>query len=394
MRNRAIWFVAAALGAAGIGAGGCKSDNGTPVQDSGAVVADSGVTGDGGGKVDTAAAPTSLTVVTYNTGLAHGAVAAAPARQPQIVAALKEVKADLICLQEVWKDDDAQALTDGLKTQYPFSFREKTEDTSTAQVRCGDLGAVLALKTCVDTDCTPKGISASQCVESTCKTPYDKLDDGCKRCLAANTDNPTSCAIGGAKEFTYGGRNGLLLLSRTALKDAKYTPLDAILIKRGVITATVAERTIQCTHLSADLGVVPYPKDRPYKTWLEELAGEIQTLSKTAGMGCTILLGDLNCGPAKNGLTGEGEDTFNALDTAGYHNLWRTPVCTWCKDNPLGGGADKLIDHVLFKTCPAGDAVTYTRILDQEITVQESGQPLKTRLSDHYGVKAEIKLAK
>lgn len=341
---------------------------------------------------DAPPAPTEASrLVTFNAGLAGGAVPYAGFRRPLILEALKKLDADLLCLQEVWSDDDSQALIDGLKAQFPFSFREKTEDTSAATVRCTDLPAVVALSTCRDTKCTPSGIGASACVAGPCKTEYDALADDCKRCLAANTGSPLTCAIGGAKDFVYEGRNGLLLLSKVELKNAKYTALDAVLIKRGLITASVGALQVQCTHLAADLGVVPYPPGGKYTSWATEHAGQIDAVVKTAASGCNLLLGDLNTGAAEGSLVGELPDNFKAFAAAGYTESWSSAPCTWCKENPLTGSPDdRRIDHILLKGC--SKTASYSRILDGEVSFEElPGKTVKSRLSDHYGVRAELK---
>lgn len=337
--------------------------------------------------------PTSF--MTFNTGLAEGAVGFAKERQPLIIEELKKATAEVLCLQEVWADSDAQAIIDGLKAIFPHSFREKTEDTSTPKVRC-ELGAVLTLDGCVKTKCDPTGISASECVAdpALCKSDYDTLTDECKLCLAGNTANPTACALGGAKDFVYDGRNGLVLLSRYPMQDAKYTALSTELIKRGVITATIGKVNVQCNHMPANLGVVPYPTGKPYASWVEEHAGVADDVVKTAPQsGCTVLMGDLNSGPAEGGLTGALEDNFKKFTTAGYQEPWSTPQCTSCKDNPLAGSEeDTWIDHVMFKGCSTSATYTYKRVMDGEVTVTPSGgTPQKTRLSDHYGLQAEMK---
>jgi endonuclease/exonuclease/phosphatase family metal-dependent hydrolase len=334
------------------------------------------------------AEPTRL--VSYNAGLAAGAVPYAKERLPLIIGALKALDAEVLCLQEVWTDADAAAIAEGLKAIYPHSFREKTEDTSTAQVRCADPTKLGALVACRDAKCAPGGLSATACVTGPCKAEYDALTDACKLCLAGNTADPVACAIGGAKDFVYEGRNGLLLLSKRELKNAKYTALEAVLIKRGVITASVGALQVQCTHLPADFGsTVPYPAGT-FTSWATEHAGTVDALVKTAASGCNVLLGDLNTGSAEGTLTGELPDNFKAFAAAGYSESWTSTFCTWCKENPLTGSPDdRRIDHILVKGCTKTSS--NTRILDDEVSLQSGGSTVKTRLSDHYGVRAELK---
>lgn len=330
-------------------------------------------------------------IVTYNAGLAGGAVPYAGFRRPLIIEALKKLDADLLCLQEVWSDEDAQAVSDGIKAEFPYSFRQKTEDPSAAQVRCADPNKVGLLVACRDAKCSPSGLSASACVTGPCKAEYDALTDACKLCLAGNTSSPIGCAVGGAKDFVYEGRNGLLLLSKRELKNPKYTAFDTVLIKRGVITASVGSLQVLCTHLPADFGAtVPYPAGK-YTSWATEHAGTVDALVKTAASGCNVLLGDLNTGAAEGSLVGELPDNFKAFAAAGYSESWASTFCTWCKENPLTGSPDdRRIDHILFKGCST--SASNSRILDGEVSFEElPGKTVKTRLSDHYGVRAELK---
>ncbi len=331
-----------------------------------------------------------MTFATYNTGLAHGAVALADERLPLVETHLAEVNADVVCLQEVWTDDDAAAIEKALQDIYPYAFREVTTDTSEPRTPCGPL-RTLRLKKCVEKKCEAKGISTEECVATgPCKKKYDALDDDCKRCLAANTAHPTGCALGGARDFVSEGRNGLLLLSKYPIEHARYVPHDTLLVKRGMIVADINGYHTICTHLSADLGVVPYPPGREFESWEDEHAAQVQTLADAADPDtCTVLLGDLNTGPQTDTLSGELPDNFQILIGAGYRETWDSSTCTWCRDNPLAGSdTDKRIDHILFHGCPPNLTYTYTRILDQPISIP--GQAKPTRLSDHYGVKVTV----
>ena len=332
----------------------------------------------------------SYTILSYNAGLAHGAVALAEQRLPKIVTALKKEPADVVCLQEVWTDDDAKAVRSGLSAIYPYSFRQRTEDDSKKSVECGLWGTFM-LDRCVKSNCTKKGISAEECVLTACKERYDALDDKCKLCLAANTAGAWRCAFLGAKKFTSEGRNGLLLLSRRPIKNARYTAFDTALVKRGVISAEVDGNTIQCTHLSSDLDTVPYPKGRTFKSWTEEQAAQIEVIDALSEPGkCTVLLGDLNAGASGSGLDAELPTNFDGIAQLGFVEPWGSPRCTWCDDNPLAGSQkNKQLDHILMRDCAAAK-FTYRRALDAPITLEADGNATQTRLSDHYGLSLTI----
>jgi endonuclease/exonuclease/phosphatase family metal-dependent hydrolase len=345
------------------------------------------------GKADDPGSPVqpALSLLTFNAGLARGAVALAEQRRPHIIDALRQTTADVVCMQEVWTDDDAGAIQDALRGTYPYFFRKKTEDTSNKSVPCG-AWSTYKLNSCVKKQCTPLGISAEECVSNACADEYDALDDSCKLCLAANTDSPIWCALWpGAREYAWEGRNGLLLLSRYPIENPSYTPFDTVLVKRGVITATINKTTVQCTHLSSDLKTVPYPQDRRLRSWVEEQQEQVEILrAATDPQRCSVLMGDLNTGPSTAYITAEAFPTWQQLtQTAGFEEPWDSRVCTWCADNPLGSGTTYQLDHIMLNNCPAFRP-RYTRVLNQPLQVAAEGDMLETRLSDHYGLLAEL----
>ncbi|MCC6751777.1 MAG: endonuclease/exonuclease/phosphatase family protein [Deltaproteobacteria bacterium] len=334
---------------------------------------------------------TRASFLTYNAGLAHGAVALAPERLPRIAAALSESGAEVLCLQEVWRDEDYAALKTALAEAYPYAFREQTTDTSPRKVSC-DAWSTFRLDRCVASDCTPKGISASECVAGPCQARYAALPDECKLCLAANTAAPWQCALFGAKPFAYDGRNGLALFSRFPIDNASYHGFETALVKRGAIHARVGQREVRCTHLSAKLDDVPYPKGRRSASWVDEQREQLRWLADSSSVHqCTVLMGDLNAGPQRVGLAAELGESYDVLLEAGFVEPWSAPACTWCKDNPLAGSRqDAWLDHVMFRGCPSTLGKSYRRVLDAWVQLVLGSTVLRTRLSDHYGLLAEL----
>lgn len=347
--------------------------------------------GGAGGKADDPGAAPYLSLLTFNAGLAHGAVALAQERRAYIIEALKKQSADVICLQEVWTDDDAGSIQDALRGTYPHFFREKTTDDSKKSVPCG-LWSTYQLDRCVKKECTPNGISAEECVSTHCADRYDALSDECKLCLAANTDSPTWCAIWpGARQYVSKGRNGLLLLSRHPMDQASYTAFDTVLVKRGLITASIKGTTVSCTHLSSDLKTVPYPSGRRLRSWIEEQTEQVSTIKSNSNpYGCSVLLGDLNAGPNTATLDAEVFETWQLLYQVGYAEPWDDRQCTWCKDNPLAGSStDRQLDHIMLQSC-IGLEPRYRRTMDRPVDIPYQGQALETRLSDHYGLAVSL----
>jgi endonuclease/exonuclease/phosphatase family metal-dependent hydrolase len=392
MKERTKWLLVLALALALAACGGEAVEDQGPETWSGEHVGE-------GAKADDPEDPASpdpkhhLSLLSFNAGLAHGAVALAEERRAFIIDALKREKnqADVVCLQEVWTDDDAGAVQDALRGVYPHFFREKTEDAGKKSVPCG-LWGTYQLDRCVKNSCAKQGISTEECVQTKCAERYDALSDACKLCLAANTSSPTWCALWpGAPSYAWDGRNGLLLLSKHPIQSPRYTAFDTRLIKRGLITASIKQTTVHCTHMTTDLKVVPYPEGHSAQSWIEEQTRQVQTIqSNTTEKACTVLMGDLNTGPQTGSLSGEVPGTFNLLVMAGFDEPWSDAKCTWCKDNPLtGSDTDRQLDHIMVHGC-YDKQVTYQRVLDEKTLIPLPEKTLLSRLSDHYGLKVEM----
>lgn len=334
----------------------------------------------------------TFSVATFNTGLAHGAIPFADERRVLIIDALNAMTTDVLCLQEVWTDEDADDIVSALSAVYPYSFRIKTRADSPRSAKCG-LFKALKLDGCVNSKCTRKGISVIECVSEACKEPYEALGEECQRCLAANSDEGWRCTseMFRENEYVYGGRNGLLLLSRHRIERPKYTSFDTRLVKRGVISATIADRSVFCTHLTADLASVPYPGGRSYASFKEEQADQLDWIASVAPAdGCTVILGDFNTGPSSETLSGVLPEHFASILAEDFVEPWSTRRCTFCKDNPLAGVQDDLqLDHIIFRHCPGEMNSGYSRVLDGAYELKVMGKAHDIRLSDHYGLRLD-----
>jgi endonuclease/exonuclease/phosphatase family metal-dependent hydrolase len=333
-----------------------------------------------------------FSVATFNTGLAHGAIPYADERRELMAGALGEMATDVLCLQEVWTDEDAEAIASAVKSAYPFAYRTKTAGRSPKAARCG-LFKALKLDRCVKSRCASEGISILECVNGICRDRYEALGEACQRCLASNPDQSWRCAsdLFRSDEFVYEGANGLMLLSRHRIERPKFTSFDTVLIKRGVISATIKGRSIFCTHLTVDLDAVPYPHGRSYGSFREEQADQLDWIASVAPTDrCTIVLGDFNNGPSSESLTGELAEHYASMLAKGFVEPWSSRRCTFCSDNPLAGSQDDLqLDHILFRQCPEGEIPRYSRILDRAHELEAGGSVREIRLSDHYGLRLD-----
>ena len=351
-----------------------------------------------GGKADDTsgtdgAAP--LAVATWNVGLAYGFVPYSPERAPQVYEAVAALDADVVCLDEVWTQADIAAIQAAAASTFPYSAVEFTqEEGATGEPACTAEEAE-PLRVCAEANCTGSD-DLTSCVLSYCAEEFGALSDECTACAAANVGLNDVAAIievctSGSGTMSWGGHNGLLLLSRQELVDPSYQSFDSWLVQRGVLGATVGGVEVTCTHIAAELSVPAYG-GTVYGSYGEEnaaqLSGALAFLEARPGER-KVLLGDLNVGPAVGSLEGELADNW-AL-TAGWSDPnveGDAPFCTWCAENVLtGSSGDRAIDHVLVSGLSASSP---SRISDAPITVSGADGEVSVFLSDHFGMRALV----
>ena len=358
---------------------------------------------DTAGTDTTPAAPT-FTVVNFNAGLAAGYVDYAPDRLPLIGAALAAQPADVICLQEVWTDADAQAVIDATKTAFPHSYREATVDEGGGAEPACTTAEIDPLQACVVANCD--GVpteNLATCVLGKCGAEFQAVSSGCQTCLASQIGKPladmvTACTTSAGGSYAYEGRNGVLLLSKLPFKATEVHTFSSYMNVRVVLHAQIdaadlGNPDVYCTHLTADLDPdIQY--GGTYGSWGEEQGAQIDDLltwmdgSQTSEL--VVLSGDLNCGPelTAKGIEGAHADNYAKLTAAGFVDPFADAAdveCSWCADNPLvTDGKNLILDHVLLRSDDVTAAAA--RVLDQAVEVTSAGAPVATRLSDHYGV--------
>lgn len=400
-RGGASWGPALGIWAlAGVLVLGCEDDpKATPASTTGDVT-----TGDTLGQDACKPANKHEVFGTYNAGLAYNFVGHAKQRRQQIADTLAKAEADVLCLQEVWLDDDVTLITGTAKATYPHSYWVKTTDPGVGgPAACSPTDAE-PLKACVEGNCLDAEVLAD-CALDKCKAQYDAASPGCKQCLAANIAFNNvgaifqACALGSAS-YAFDGRNGVVLLSKTKLEQTEVLEFESFLNKRVALharTQTAAGPVhVFCTHLTAGLGSVNY--SGKFGSWEKEQAQQIDQLTAWAkqksGIERGVVMGDMNCGPAGDGLDAEFPQNYQKFVDAGLKAPYLAepkPPCTWCGDNPLvGGGTSRVIDHVLLLGSWPNVTTSRKRLHDQTISVQVGGKPVQTTLSDHYGAQLTV----
>jgi len=335
-----------------------------------------------------------FSAITFNAALAPQQQPYEDQRQPRIINALRAQDADVVCLQEVWTDETFDAFVEGLGDVYPHSYRAPTDSPMVADPQCESLEDLDDAMGCIEEKCTPEGISSYDCSMGPCQEEVGALTDKCLYCLSANITTTGSCVFGNSSKLYEGGRHGVALFSKTEMKDTARTQFDAVLFSRVMLSATISGKRIHCIHATAaDFELVP--RIGRSDTWADELSAEMDVvLSKSKSGDCNLLMGDLNTGISGDGYDGQFEESYNKLVDGGYEDLWKTPACTWCEDNPIANApvsgtaaASWWIDHIMQKGCTLANPVV-TRVLDQP---EDLGLVnVTSRLSDHYGLRLDV----
>lgn len=353
---------------------------------------------------DTPEPAATTTFVTYNAGLARNFVPFAPERIEHVIAAVAGLDADVVCLQEVWEDEDLAALLAATEEGFPNTRTFQTTEEEGAEPACTaeETDPLLACVTefCAETD------DLTGCVLGNCGVEFSAVSQGCATCLAAHisetVDDIIAACLTGGSQLLFGGRNGLVLLSRLPLGDGGDLILDSFFTQRAVLWQEVITEDgpvhVFCTHLNAALEEVEY--GGTFDSWEAEQAHQadqlIEWLDGQAGDSPDrIILGDLNCGPAvPPEISGKFEETFTKFTDAGFTSPYLAlpaPPCTWCVDNPLTESeTSRVIDHVLLMGAPAGLEAEAVRILTETITVEGTEGSQDVPLSDHYGVSVTL----
>lgn len=350
-----------------------------------------------------------VTFATYNAGLAEGFVDYAEQRTPFVEEAIKALDADVLCLNEVWYQDQVEDLVAKVKDSYPHAYWESTEGSSVGggDPSC-DLDLANAMAACV-TDACPDVDPGElvTCALGNCGDEFNATSADCQTCIASNLGAPmedilATCTSGGGGAFAYDANNGLIILSKLPISSSEHVIMDSYLTLRAVLKASVVTNAfgamdIYCTHLTADLSKVDYHGESD--SWEKEQGDQIDTMlnwitEKSGSETPAVLLGDMNCGPKKANVAAEYPENYKKFSDAGLSVPYiadEASTCTWCGENPLTGGADaggegSIIDHVMFDNMPEGVSYESSRIMDAEITFTFEEEDLNSRASDHYGV--------
>jgi endonuclease/exonuclease/phosphatase family metal-dependent hydrolase len=349
---------------------------------------------------------------TFNTGLFPEFVPLADERVPAVAAAVANTDASVLCLQEVWRDEDVATIIGAAQNRYPFNYWVPTTDPTAGEPAC-TAEEVDPLLTCVtDHDCENDPAGLINCGLLNCGDEVTALaaaNEVCFSCIAANAALGTiagisnACLTGGGS-LTLAGRNGVVLLSTQPLQNTEIMIFDAYLNQRVVLHAQVERPVVGlvdvfCTHLTAIFDdTIPYGGN--FGSWAGENAAQIQSLldyiDEVGTTGQIVALGDFNTGPEiPPDIVGEVPANYALLAAGGLTSPYADGAgvaCTFCNDNTLQVDPtnDKTIDHVFFRGLPGAATFQSRRILTELVSVDTDMGTVQTNISDHYGVAVSV----
>ncbi|WP_437736798.1 endonuclease/exonuclease/phosphatase family protein [Sorangium sp. So ce1335] len=359
---------------------------------------------------------TPFRVATYNGGLAMGVMKYVDERAEPLIRALAEQPVDLLCVQEFWLEEHWQSLVAATSSTLRSTFRlppghedggcskQETDPlVACAAERCARLKQH-ALLPCLLQSCPTRltGLSPDcfNCLSANPRKGPDELAQACLRAQpkSAAGARPPARAGGARAPEAYSGASGTAILTNAEILERDALVLPSAIDRRAVLYTRVSppsigELHVFCTHLTASMEGVPHPRNT---TWQKDQSAQIDALlayvdRKTGGRGATLLLGDLNTGPAiAPSISARLPAHYDRLLARGFVNPYASQEdarCTYCFDNPLDGGKGTrgvLIDHVLLRGFE-GDA-TGTQIMRSSLTIDAGKRKVKSGFSDHYGL--------
>ncbi len=238
----------------------------------------------------------------------------------------------------------------------------------------------------------------------------------CYGCLASSLPTETfasmrtACQTNPRAGLAYGGRNGVMILSKYPLSEVETRVVPGTWNQRVIMRATATlpnskRVTVFCNHLTPQFDSTAFPYTGRHgcgrvgrEGWAAEQLAQsralVQWVNQVPSTTPVVVLGDFNTSPMSSMVRPEAVETYDYLRTqltpaipAGY-----TPTCTFCNANYLTLGSDDVwLDHVFLKNLPVSAVRSFSRTFT-EPTVAVPTAPNRVPLSDHYGVRAVLTL--
>lgn len=379
-----------------------------------------------------------LNLLSYNVGLAYGFVPYAKQRKPLIYKALSKTDADIVCLQELWEEQDNKDYIWRLRKAYPYSNYKKLKNIRErgfgASCKRSDLFGKNKFVSCIMTTCKGKtGEEGDRCVREDCRSSLDNLaiqNPSCAQALMASVGKNKILAILSlinpmwkASKFSNKGKVGTLILSKYPIVESGFLDMHeySTTVRRGILFSKIRvgqkDILVTCNHLTANLTAsAPYIGSPPYKgplkfknKWANENYFQIQKLLELSNDISTLYhskysqnilplfhMGDFNCSlkNEKRKIFEDFPQSCQLMLKNGYTDYTSLGLneCTYCSNNKLTKEKKSyILDHIYSKNIsPIGSKVEIK--FKELIKVREKRTKIQSNLSDHFGVMVRIPL--
>lgn len=369
----------------------------------------------------------SLSVTSYNMGLALNFVDFTLERLVANETLLADYDSDVICFQEVWLQDSVDSIKAALAGHYPHVYIEPPEQVFSDGAAC-TIEEITPFAECALELCP--GLTGSDlvaCAPAACAAflPGGACFDGLLGAVGLpdiTVELVVEVVTQPAGLFAFDGSLGLILASKYELKNREFQDFidNSSGNHRGALYAEIElndkKHVVGCTHPTANLeATIAYPDSGNFASWEEEnafmQAEMINFVNAKAGKKPIFFGGDFNCSIA-NGSTGTDADFAPNcqlwLDNGFIDPAAEEQTCTFCDTENLlllpGGGSEALLlDHVFVKNLavPPTAAIVTERVFDDPVLIDAleppaelapEDSPMLTHPSDHFGVRLDIPL--
>jgi endonuclease/exonuclease/phosphatase family metal-dependent hydrolase len=366
----------------------------------------------------------TLKVTSYNVGLALNFVPYTRERLPVNEELLADYDSDVICLQEVWLEEQVEGIVEALKPNYPEIYTVPAEQIFSDSAACTEQ-EITPFAQCVTEQCP--GLSGADLVACTpvqCGDPLFALPPVCLDAVLGSVGIPdvtveavVEAVTQPAGKFAFDGALGLILASKYPLEAREFQDFidDSTSNHRGALYAEIninkQTQVVGCTHPTANLSI-EYPASGKHGSWEGEnrfmQQQMIEFVNAKAGDNPIYFGGDFNCSIANpaTGVDGDFADNCQLWLDNGFSSPAKDQLpCTFCYEEnlllkPEGGVGGSLLDHVFVKNLEATTAITAERVFDRPVAIesvdpvselQPEDSPKLTHPSDHFGVELDIR---
>lgn len=367
----------------------------------------------------------SLSMTSYNVGLALNFVPYTNERLAVNADLLSGYDSDVMCFQEVWLDDQVEAINEAIRDRLPYIYTVPPGQIYADDAACTEQ-EVTGLAQCSRAQCPElSGSDLIACVPTQCGSFFLELPPTCFDGVVAAVGTPDitvdqllETVTQPTGKFAYGGSLGLILASRYPLENREFQDLieDSSTNHRGGLYADIRigrdSYLVGCTHTTANLSSsIDYPPSGKHGSWQGENRFMQEQLiafaeDKAAGRP-TLMAGDFNCGLANaaNGVDQEWPENCQAWLDSGFQDPAAEQLpCTFCYSENIilqlaGGGTDTFLDHIYVKNFKANTAIRAQRVFDEPVSIEATNppseldtedSPIMMHPSDHYGVELKI----